>query len=140
VIHTKAGSRIGQKTSGPRDLRCRHDWRVFDIECFQGLVVESNRVTLALRGGFENPRRDGPCNDDGIVSLFDWSGKPSDAANLMREVEFGELNPEAMFVYPGDLTAVQFLSDDGGRKPKGVNRQAMVPAEQRFRGFSREIR
>jgi hypothetical protein len=82
----------------------------------------------------------GPCNDDGIVSLFDWSGKPSDAAKLIREVEFGELNPEAMFVYPGDLTAVQFLSDDGGRKPKGVSRKAMVPAEQRFRGFSREIR
>jgi hypothetical protein len=81
----------------------------------------------------------GPCDDDGIVSLFDWSGKPSDAAKLVPEVQFGELNPEAMFVYPGDLTAVQFLSDDGGRKPKGVSGKAMVPAEQRFRGFTREI-
>lgn len=82
----------------------------------------------------------GPYNDDGNVSLFDWSGKPSDAAELIREVQFGELNPEAMFVYPGDLTAVQFLSDDGGRKLKGASCKEMAPAEQRFRGFSREIR
>jgi hypothetical protein len=81
----------------------------------------------------------GPYNDDGIVSLFDWSGKPPDAAKLIREVEFGELNPEAMFVYPGDLTAVQFLSDDSARKPKRVSGKAMAAAEQRFRGFSREI-
>jgi hypothetical protein len=82
----------------------------------------------------------GPYNDDGNVSLFDWSGKPSDAAELMREVQFGELNPEAMFVYPGDLTAVQFLSDDGGKKLNGVSCKEMAPAEQRFRSFSREIR
>ena len=43
---------------------------VFDIECFQGLVVESNRVTLALRGGFENPHRD------------DFSNRRGDAASL----------------------------------------------------------
>ena len=82
----------------------------------------------------------GPYNDTGNVSLFDWSGESSDAAKPIREVQFGDLNPEAMFVYPGDLTAVQFLSDDGGSKPKGVSGKAMVPAEQRFRGFSREIR
>ena len=82
----------------------------------------------------------GPYNDGGNASLFDWSGRPSDAAKLMREVQFGELNPEAMFVYPGDLTAVQFLSDDGGRKLKGVSCKEMATAEQRFRGFSREIR
>jgi hypothetical protein len=82
----------------------------------------------------------GPYNDDGSVSLFDWSGKSSDAAELLREVQFDELNPEAMFVYPGDLWAVQFLSDDSGRKIKGVSCKEMAPAEQRFRGFSREIR
>ena len=82
----------------------------------------------------------GPHNDGGNVSLFDWSGKPSDAAEVIREVQFDGLNPEAMFVYPGDLTAVQFLSDDGGRKLKGVSCKAMAPTEQRFRGFSREIR
>jgi hypothetical protein len=81
----------------------------------------------------------GPYNGDGNVSLFDWSGKPSDAAKLIREVHFGALNPEAMFVYPGDLTAVQFLSDDSGRKLKGVSGRAMAPADQCFRGFSREI-
>ena len=82
----------------------------------------------------------GPYNDDGNVLLFDWSGKPSDAAKLIPEVQFGNLNPEAMFVYPGDVTAVQFLSDDGGRKQKGVSCKEMARAEQRFRGFSIEVR
>jgi hypothetical protein len=82
----------------------------------------------------------GPYNDGGNASLFDWSGRPSDAAKLIGEAQFGELNPEAMFVYPGDLTAVQFLSDDGGRKLDGVSCKEMAPAERRFRGFSREIR
>jgi hypothetical protein len=82
----------------------------------------------------------GPYNDGGNASLFDWSGRPSDAAKLIGEAQFGELNPEAMFVYPGDLTAVQFLSDDGGRKLNGVSCKEMAPAERRFRGFSREIR
>jgi hypothetical protein len=82
----------------------------------------------------------GPYNDAGNISLFDWSGKPSDAAEPIREVQFGDLNPEAMFVYPGDLTTVQFLSDDTGRRLNGAGSKAMAPTEQRFRGFSREIR
>ena len=82
----------------------------------------------------------GPYNDDGKVALFGWSGKPSDAAELIPEGTFGDLSPEAMFIYPGDMTAVQFLSDDGGRKLKGVGCKEMVPAEQRFRGFSLDIR
>jgi hypothetical protein len=41
-----------------------------EIECFQGLVVEAVRITLALRGGFENPRRD------------DFSNRRGDAASL----------------------------------------------------------
>ena len=45
-----------------------------------------------------------------------------------------------MFIYPGDVTEVQFLSDDGGRKLNGVACKEMAPAEQRFRGFSLDIR
>jgi hypothetical protein len=82
----------------------------------------------------------GPYNDDGKVALFGWSGKPSDAAELIPEGTFGNLSPEAMFIYPGDLTAVQFLSDDGGKKLKAVGCKEMVPATQRFRGFSLDIR
>jgi hypothetical protein len=44
-----------------------------------------------------------------------------------------------MFIYPGDLTTVQFLSDDGGMKLKGVDCKEMVPAKQSFRGFSLDI-
>lgn len=82
----------------------------------------------------------GPYNDDGKVALFGWSGKASDAAEPIPEGTFGSLTPEAMFIYPSDLTAVQFLSDDGGRKLGGVSCKEMAPAEQRFRGFSLDIR
>jgi Protein of unknown function (DUF3616) len=82
----------------------------------------------------------GPYNDDGKVALFGWSGKASDAAEPIPEGTFGNLRPEAMFVYPGDPTAVQFLSDDGGRKLGGVSCKEMEPAKQRFRGFSLDIR
>ena len=81
----------------------------------------------------------GPYNDDGKVALFSWSGKASDAAELIPEGTFGNLNPEAMFIYPGELTAVQFLSDDSGRKLKGVGGKEMVPAKQRFRSVSLDI-
>jgi len=81
----------------------------------------------------------GPYNDDGKLALFGWSGKSSDAAELMPERTFGDLKPEAMFVYPGDTTAVQFLSDDGGMKLDGVECKKLPPAQQRFRGFSLDI-
>jgi hypothetical protein len=45
-----------------------------------------------------------------------------------------------MFIYPGELTAVQFLSDDSGRKLEGVGGKEMVPAKQRFRSVSLDIR
>jgi hypothetical protein len=82
----------------------------------------------------------GPHNDDGTVALFSWSGKSSDGAVLIPEGRFGNLSPEAMFTYPRDRTAVQFLSDDGGRKPKGVSSKDTTTAQQRFRGFALDIR
>ena len=82
----------------------------------------------------------GPYDDDGEVALFSWSGKASDAAEPIPEGAFADLNPEAMFMYPGDLTAVQFLSDDGGRKLKRNGGKKTVPAKQRFRGVSLDIR
>jgi hypothetical protein len=65
----------------------------------------------------------GPYNDDGKVALFGWSGKASESAELIPVETFGNLTPEAMFIYPGDTTAVQFLSDDGGRKLGGGRMQ-----------------
>jgi len=82
----------------------------------------------------------GSYNDEGKVALFGWSGEPSDDAELIPEGKFGNLRPEAMFIYPGDLTAVQFLSDDGERKLEGVGFKEKVPAKQRFRSFSLDIR
>jgi hypothetical protein len=52
---------------------------------------------------------------------------------------FSDLNAEAMFVYPGDGTAVQFLSDDGGRTLDGVACKDLPPAKRRFRRFSLDI-
>jgi hypothetical protein len=82
----------------------------------------------------------GSHNDDGKVALFGWSGKAFDAAELIPEGTFDSFSPEAMFIYPGDLTAVQFLSDDSGTKLQGLDCKEMVPAKQRFRGFSLDIR
>jgi hypothetical protein len=82
----------------------------------------------------------GPYNDDGKVALFHWSGKSSDAAEPLPERTFGDLTPEAIFVFPGDTTAVQFLSDDGGLKVDGVECKKLPPAQQRFRAFSLDLR
>jgi hypothetical protein len=81
----------------------------------------------------------GPHDDDGETALFSWSGKASDAAEPVPAATFGDLNPEAMFVYPGDGTAVQFLSDDGGRMLDGVACKDLPPAKRRFRRFSLDI-
>jgi Protein of unknown function (DUF3616) len=82
----------------------------------------------------------GPYNDDGKVALFGWSGTASDDAKLIPEGRFDNLGPEAMFIYPGDLTAVQFLSDDSARKLRGSDCKEKAPAKQCFRGVSRDIR
>jgi hypothetical protein len=81
----------------------------------------------------------GPHDDDGETALFSWSGKAFDAAEPVPQAAFGDLNPEAMFVYPGDGTAVQFLSDDGGRPLDGVACKDLPSAKRRFRSFSLDI-
>jgi hypothetical protein len=81
----------------------------------------------------------GPYDDDGKATLFRWSGDPSDDAQLIPEIDFGDLAPEAMFIYPGDTTVVQFLSDDGGKQIDGVECKDLVPAMRRFRTFSLEV-
>jgi len=81
----------------------------------------------------------GPHDDDGETALFSWSGSAFDAAEPVPAATFGDLNPEALFVYPGDGTAVQFLSDDGGRTLDGVACKDLPPARRRFRAFSMGI-
>jgi hypothetical protein len=120
-------------------------------------VIEGERavlgppIELALKGlgirSFEyiESRRHyliaaGPYNDDGKAALFRWSGSAADAAELIPEIDFGDLSPEAMFVYPGDTTAVQFLSDDGGRQVNGVECKDLPAAMRRFRAFSLDVR
>ncbi len=82
----------------------------------------------------------GPYNDAGHVALFGWSGKASDGPELIADETFEGLSPEAMFIYPGDLKAVQFLSDDSAWKIEGVSCKEMARAKQRFRGISLDIR
>jgi hypothetical protein len=76
----------------------------------------------------------GPYNDDGTFALYAWSGKPGDAAAKVPGIDFGKLNPEAMFFEPGDPTRAQILSDDGGLKIDGTECKKFAPDHQHFRG------
>jgi len=58
----------------------------------------------------------------------------SDAAKKLA-VDFGELRPEAIVIYPGDPNRVQLLSDDGKQQPGGKKCKDMEKSERRFRSI-----
>jgi len=77
----------------------------------------------------------GPTGDDGKFALFTWDGT-GDKVTPLDDVRFPGLNPEAMFAYPGETKAIEFLSDDGGVEVNGKACKEGKPADQRFRAFS----
>lgn len=58
---------------------------------------------LIIAGSFEG---------GGKFALYDWPGGTG-TPRPKGALDFGNLNPEAVFVYPGETRRVQFLSDDG---------------------------
>ncbi|MEO8317060.1 MAG: DUF3616 domain-containing protein [Bradyrhizobium sp.] len=82
----------------------------------------------------------GPTDDTGTFALYSWSGDARDAAVEIPEINFGTLNPEAMFFEPGDAAGVQVISDDGGRKIEGKDCKEAPPSKQRFRGTTLTLR
>ena len=78
----------------------------------------------------------GPFNDTGSFALYTWSGQPNETPQMVKNVDFGSLKPEAIFFDSGDNTRVHLLSDDGGRKMAGKDCKDLDPKAQRFRGMS----
>lgn len=61
----------------------------------------------------------GSYDDTDDFQLYQWSGKADEAAKLIN-VDFQDLRPEALIVYPDQKNHLQILSDDGSQKVKGV--------------------
>jgi hypothetical protein len=57
----------------------------------------------------------GSYKSDGKFSLYRWSGDPDTPPQRAKTVDFDDLSPEAIVVYPGEPGRIQFLSDDGSR-------------------------
>lgn len=60
----------------------------------------------------------GPYDDNGSFQLYQWSGNPSEAPELIKH-DFRGLHPEALVVYPKKKTKIQILSDDGSELING---------------------
>lgn len=61
----------------------------------------------------------GPHGDEGDFHLYQWSGPPSEEAELIEGVNFRSFRPEALVIYPTEQTRIQILSDDGSEKING---------------------
>jgi hypothetical protein len=101
-------------------------------------------ISLALKGrGVRSmeysPERNGyflvagPFDDEGSFALYSWSGRPKDDPKIVKGVDFGKLNPEAIFFDSGDKTHLHILSDDGGRKIEKEDCKKIDRKKQRFR-------
>jgi hypothetical protein len=55
----------------------------------------------------------GPYGDNGDFKLYRWSGATSENPEPVQGLDFKDLRPEALTVYPGVKTKIQILSDDG---------------------------
>lgn len=78
----------------------------------------------------------GPASSGGPFRLYRWAGGRSDVPIPVPDVDFGDLHPEAIIVYPNPMqTLVQILSDDGSRKVNGKRCKDLPLAERRFRSI-----
>jgi len=76
----------------------------------------------------------GPFDATADFALYYWTGNLSDATKKLA-VDFGELRPEALVIYPGDPNRVQLLSDDGKQQPGGKKCKDMEKSERRFQSI-----
>lgn len=73
-------------------------------------------------------RRDG---DKEAFALYRWSGRATEPASRMPEIDFNDLSPEALFAWPDG--SLQVLSDDGGLVIDGKRCKDLDRSERRFR-------
>ena len=78
----------------------------------------------------------GPYDDNGGFRLYQWSGNPSEAPELIKGVDFQGLHPEALVVYPEEKTRIQILSDDGSEPINGeACKDLAKPQDKGFRSI-----
>jgi hypothetical protein len=77
----------------------------------------------------------GAPDDRGDFRLYRWSGDADDPPGRREGIEFGGLNPEALFFAPeGGRERVHVLSDDGGQLVDGRECKGLDEGHRRFRG------
>lgn len=77
----------------------------------------------------------GAHGEQGTFKLYQWSGNYSDMPEWRDSVDFNDLNPEAMIIYPTEMKKIQVLSDDGARKVKGKECKKTNTHNQSFRSI-----
>ena len=102
-----------------------------------GLGVRSIEYSVA-RGAYLIVA--GPYDDHGKFELYEWSGRGTDAPRLVTKAMMSGLHPEALFMYPGEGSIVQLLSDDGDRKLDRSKCKDAETSTMKFRANSLEIR
>jgi hypothetical protein len=75
----------------------------------------------------------GPPGDKGDFRLYQWRGPLSEDATPIEGVDFNDLRPEALIVYPGERAGIQILSDDGTKLVDGRACKRAKPNKRRFR-------
>jgi hypothetical protein len=84
----------------------------------------SRKAYLIVAGSFKS---------GGKVRLYRWSGDAAAAPQWAKAVDFDDLNPEALVVYPGESGRIQFLSDDGTRPVGNQECKKVDPSQRSFR-------
>ena len=77
----------------------------------------------------------GPVDDNGDFKLYRWSGAASAQPEALRGLDFRDLHPEALAIYPGDQSTVQVISDDGAAQVAGKDCKDITinPEQKNFR-------
>lgn len=76
----------------------------------------------------------GPIGGTGDFHLYEWSGNTNEDPVLNDDVEFGDLSPEAIVVYP-NRRQVLVLSDDGTKNVGGQECKDAKPEDRSFRSL-----
>jgi len=77
----------------------------------------------------------GPYGDEGDFKLYRWNGSSTDAPAAIDNIHFTGVHPEAVVLYPEEMSQIQILSDDGGRTLQGSDCKDLPLMQQRFRSL-----
>ena len=73
----------------------------------------------------------GSYNNKSNFRLYKWSGISTEEPEHVKRIDFNDLHPEALIVYPKE-TKVQILSDDGTKR---INEQECKELDEEVRSF-----